>query len=94
MYCCLYHGAILQSIAPNYITYLKKKPVPVATRCKTNVCGRSPAETVGSNPAGAWMFVVSVECCQVEVSALGLSLVQRSPTVYGVSLCVIYKPKK
>jgi len=27
--------------------------------------GRSPAEIVGSNPAGAWMFVVSVVCCQV-----------------------------
>ena len=32
-------------------------------------------------PPGAWMFVVSVVCCQVEVSATGWSLVQRSPTV-------------
>jgi hypothetical protein len=29
-------------------------------------------------------------CCQVEVSATGRSLVQRSPTDCGVSLCVIY----
>jgi len=26
-------------------------PVPVAVRSKTQVCGRSPAETVGSNDA-------------------------------------------
>ena len=35
---------------------------------------------------GSWMFVV---CCQVEVSATGRSLVQRSPTACGVSLCAI-----
>jgi hypothetical protein len=33
--------------------------------------------------------VVSVVCCQVEVSATSLSLVQRSPTNCGASLCVI-----
>jgi len=36
------------------------------------VCGRSPAEIVGSNPTGGGgmdMSVVSVVCCQVEVSA-------------------------
>ena len=37
------------------------------------------------------LSVVSVVCSQVEVSAMGRSLVQRSPTDYGVSLCVIYK---
>ena len=36
-------------------------------------------------PPGAWMSVVRVVCCQVEVSASGLSLVQRSPTECGVS---------
>jgi hypothetical protein len=36
--------------------------------------------------AGAWMSVlVSVVCCQVEVSATGWSLVHRSPTDCGVS---------
>ena len=35
---------------------------------------------------------VSVVCCQVEVSATSWSLIQRSPTDYGGSLCVIYKP--
>jgi len=33
-------------------------------------------------------------CCQVEVSATNWSLVQRSPTDCGASLCVIKKPRK
>jgi hypothetical protein len=32
-------------------------------------------------------------CCQVEVSATRWSLVQRSPTDCGASLCVIKKPR-
>ena len=39
------------------------------------------------------LSVVSVVCCQVEVSATDWSLVQRSPTECGVSLCVIKKPR-
>jgi hypothetical protein len=39
------------------------------------------------------MFVVSVVCCQV-VSATDWSLVQRSITDCGTSLCVIKKPRK
>jgi hypothetical protein len=38
-------------------------------------------------PPTAWMSVVSVVCCQVEVSATGWSLVQRSPTECGVCEC-------
>ena len=38
-------------------------------------------------PLGASMSVVSVVCCQVEVSATGWSLVQRSLTECGVSEC-------
>jgi hypothetical protein len=72
-------------------------PVPVAARSKVQVCGRSPAEIVGSNPnqgvdvscecsvlsvrglcvglitcpeESYRLSVVSVVCCQVEVSAL------------------------
>ena len=37
------------------------------------------------------MSVVSVVCCQVEDSVTSWSLVQRSPTDCGVSLCVISK---
>jgi len=33
------------------------------------------------------LSVVSVVCCQVEVSAMDWSLVQRSPTDCGASLC-------
>ena len=39
------------------------------------------------------MSVVSVVCCQVEVSATDRSFVQRSPTECGASLCVIKKPR-
>jgi len=35
-------------------------------------------------PQEAWMFVVSVMCCQVEVCGSDWSLVQRSPTNCGV----------
>jgi hypothetical protein len=50
---------------------------------KAWVCGRSLARIVGSNPTGGH----GCEClgCQVEVSASGWSLVQRSPTECGVS---------
>jgi len=37
---------------------------------------------------------VYCECCQVEVSATSRSLVQRSPTDCGASLCVIWKPRE
>ena len=42
-------------------------------------------------PTVTWMSVCCV-VCQVEVSATGRSLIQRSPTDCGVSLCVIYRP--
>ena len=45
-------------------------------------------------PPGAWMSVcLSVVYCQVEVPAMGWSLVQMSPTDCGVLLCVISKNK-
>ena len=71
--------------------------VPVAARSKAWVCGRSLAGIVGSNPAGSmdiYLSVVSVVCCQVEVSSTGRSLVQRSPTDYVAKLCVIVNPPK
>jgi hypothetical protein len=48
-------------------------PVPVAARSKAWVCGRSTAETVGSNPTGRYgcLSLVSVVCRQVDVSASG-----------------------
>jgi hypothetical protein len=71
-------------------------PIPVAERSKALVCSRSPAGIAGSNPVGGmdvcllWVLCV----CQVEVSATGWSLVQRSPTGCGVSLCVISKSQE
>ena len=46
-------------------------PVPVATRSKAWVCDHPLAEILGSNPAGAWMSLVSDACLQVEVTAIG-----------------------
>jgi hypothetical protein len=59
----------------------------VATRSKT--FGRALAGILGSNPAGGHgcLFLVNVVCFQVEVSATGRSLVQRSPIESGVSEC-------
>jgi hypothetical protein len=37
---------------------------------------------------------VIVVCCKVNVSASDRSLVQRSPTECGTSLCAIYKPRE
>jgi hypothetical protein len=47
--------------------------LPVAARSKAWVCGRLFAEIVGSNAAGDMdvLSVMSVVCCQVEVSASG-----------------------
>ena len=66
------------------------QPIPVAARSKAWVCGRSPAGTAGSNPArggGGCLSLVSVLCCQAEVTATGRSLVQRSTIECGVSEC-------
>jgi hypothetical protein len=70
--------------------------VPVVARSKAWVFGRSSAEIVGSYLTGGMdvLSVVSVVCCQVEVSATSWSLVQRSPTDCGASLCVIKKPRE
>jgi hypothetical protein len=40
------------------------------------------------------MFVVSMVCWQVEVSAMTWSLVHRSPVDCGASLCVLQKPRE
>ena len=48
--------------------------IPVSARSKAWVCGRSLAAIAGSNPAGNMdvsLSLVSVVCCQVEVSASG-----------------------
>jgi hypothetical protein len=54
-------------------------PVPVALRSKA--CGRSPAEIVGSNPIGAWMFVCC-ECCVLSGRGLCDELITRPEESY------------
>ena len=58
-------------------------------RAKAWVCGPSLARIMGSNPAwvNGCLSLVSVVCCQVEVSETGRSFVQRSPTECGVFVC-------
>ena len=68
-------------------------PISVAARSKD----------VGLRPLACWdcafesrwghvcLSVLRIVCCEVEVSATGWSLVQRSPTDCDASLCVIYK---
>ena len=58
--------------------------IPVVARCKAWGCERSLAGVAVSNPAGTWMSLMSVVCCQVQVCA---SLVQRSLTEGGLSEC-------
>jgi hypothetical protein len=48
--------------------------------------GKNPGQTKKKIPPGhGRLSLVSVVCCQVEVSATSWSLVQRSPTDCGVS---------
>jgi hypothetical protein len=43
--------------------------VAVQPHAQIKLCGSSPAEIVGSNPTGGMdISVVSVVCCQIEVS--------------------------
>ena len=64
-------------------------PIPVAVWSKARSVAACLLRSWVRIPPGTWMFVVSVVCCQVEVPATNWSLVQRSPTDCGASLCVI-----
>ena len=70
-----------------------REPIPVAKRSEAWVfacldCGFESRR-------GMDVCLLLVLCvCQVEVSATGRSLVQRSPTDCFVSLCVISKPQE
>ena len=60
----------------------------MATGSKALDCGHSVAGIVGSSPAGSHtcLSLVSGVCYQVEISTVGSSQVQASPTKY-VSKC-------
>jgi hypothetical protein len=63
------------------------KPIPVAVRSNSSVCGRSVAGIAGSNPSvGVYICLLFVVyCAGVEATAKDRSLVQRSPSD---SVCV------
>ena len=68
--------------------YFENMPVPVAAQSKAQVCSRSPAEIVGSNPTGAWMFVCC-ECCVLSGRGLCDKLITRPEESYKL-WCVMY----
>jgi hypothetical protein len=58
----------------NFERKLVSSPVPVAAPSNTWVCGRWLAGIAGSNPVGGMnisLSLVSIVCCQVQVSASG-----------------------
>ena len=61
-------------------------PVPVAARSKTQVCGRSPEDIVGSNPTGG--MDVCYECCVLSGRGLCDGLITRPEESYRLS-CVV-----
>jgi hypothetical protein len=80
---CLQNSAICPNMThvnrvytqPSYLLniHVNIKPFPVAARSKAYVCGRSSPVVMGSHTTGghAHLYVVSVVCCQVEVSSTG-----------------------
>jgi hypothetical protein len=71
------------------VFYVFRRPIPLAAWCKAWVCDRKACRNFWTliQPV-SWMFVSSVVCYQVEVPAMGRSLVQRNPTECGVINCV------
>ena len=65
-----------------------RNKVGAVPRCEVWVCDGSLSGIAGSNTAGAWISVCCV-CCVLSGRGLcyGRSLVQKSPTEWGVSEC-------
>ena len=61
-------------------------PVPMAARSKALVCGRSPAEIVGSNPTGG--MDVCCECCVLSGRGLCDGLITHPEESYRL-WCVV-----
>ena len=62
-------------------------PMPVTARSQAWAAAARWWDCEFESHRGAWMFVVSAVCCQVEVSASGWSLVQGSRMKCGVAEC-------
>ena len=83
------HPVLYTSPSSPLVTYkVSKTADPVGRAAYGGVCGGSLAWMAGSNPAGGTDVCCEFVCYQVEVSATGRSLVQRSPTEC-VCMCVI-----
>jgi hypothetical protein len=72
-----------------FLSPLPLRPIPVAARSNAGVCGRSLAGIAGLYPEGDTdvLSIESVMYSQVEFSASGWLLAQRSRTGYGASAC-------
>jgi len=57
-----------------------KSPAPVAAQSKAYVCGRCPAEIVGSNPTGS--MDVCRKCCVMSGRGLCEELITRPEESY------------
>jgi hypothetical protein len=64
----------------------------VAPRSKAWVCGRSLGGIAGANTFGVVFVPCEFVLCQVEVTATGRSLVQRSPTECDREASIIRRP--
>ena len=64
-----------------------KLPVPVGSRSKAMVCGRSRAEIVGSNPT--CVMDVCCECCVLLGRGLCHELITRSEKSYRLCCVVV-----
>jgi hypothetical protein len=63
-------------------------PIPMAARSEASACGRLFAGSGFESRRGrVYLSLASVVCCQMEVSASGRSLVQRSSTECDVFGC-------
>jgi hypothetical protein len=76
----------LSALIQLYLHKMYSSLFPVAVRSKAWVCGGSVLGLKVRNPRGMdAFFLVTVVCCEVEVSGKSCLLVQRTPTVCDMS---------
>ena len=83
---CKYDDIGISTLILYFISLASTMPVPVAMQSNVWDYGHLLAGIVGSNPAGGMDICLLWVLC-VEVSVMGWSHVQRSPTEFGVSEC-------
>ena len=80
-------GALKLSLKLYFVSTKCQKGIslwPLSLKCRFVVAQLMRLQ-VQSCQGHGYLSVVSVVCCQVDVSVMGQSLVQRSPTKWGVS---------